>query len=63
MKYKRLADLNLYKRKALQYTIIRPGGLTDDPTNGKCELGTPQLGRVVRLFLFLPPPSLTSGIL
>ena len=49
MKYKRLADLDLHKRKALQYTIIRPGGLTDDATNGKCELGTPQLGRVVRL--------------
>ncbi|GHJ89356.1 hypothetical protein NliqN6_5758 [Naganishia liquefaciens] len=48
MKYKRLADLDLHKRKALQYTIIRPGGLTDDATNGKCELGTPQLGRVPR---------------
>ncbi|KAJ9093318.1 hypothetical protein QFC20_007141 [Naganishia adeliensis] len=48
MHYKRLADLDLHARKSLQYTIIRPGGLTDDPTNGKCELGTPQLGRVPR---------------
>lgn len=47
MHYKRLADLDLHARKSLQYTIIRPGGLTDDPTDGKCELGTPQLGRVV----------------
>jgi hypothetical protein len=47
MKYKRLADLDLHARKALQYTIIRPGGLTDAPTTGKCELGTPQLGSVV----------------
>ncbi|KAI5451353.1 hypothetical protein NCC49_001946 [Naganishia albida] len=48
MKYKRLADLDLHARKALKYTIIRPGGLTDDSTNGKCELGTPQLGKVPR---------------
>jgi hypothetical protein len=54
MKYKRMADLDLHARKALQYTIIRPGGLIDDLTNGKCELGTPQLGRVVRAFPFIP---------
>ncbi|KAJ9126024.1 hypothetical protein QFC24_002296 [Naganishia onofrii] len=48
MKWKREADLDLHRRKALQYTIIRPGGLVDEPTNGKCELGTPQLGRVPR---------------
>ncbi|KAJ9110871.1 hypothetical protein QFC19_001380 [Naganishia cerealis] len=48
MKWKREADLDLHRRKALQYTIIRPGGLIDEPTNGKCELGTPQLGRVPR---------------
>lgn len=49
MKWKREADLDLHRRKALQYTIIRPGGLVDEPTNGKCELGTPQLGKVVSL--------------
>jgi len=49
MKYKRLADLDLYARKSLRFTIIRPGGLTDEGTNGKCELGRPQLGRVVSL--------------
>ncbi|KAJ9101240.1 hypothetical protein QFC21_003459 [Naganishia friedmannii] len=48
LKWKREADLDLHRRKALQYTIIRPGGLVDEPTNGKCELGTPQLGRVPR---------------
>lgn len=48
MKYKRLADLDLYARKSLRFTIIRPGGLSDDKTDGKCELGKPQLGKVVR---------------
>ena len=48
MKYKRMADLDLYARKALRFTIIRPGGLTDEKSDGKCELGRPQLGQVVR---------------
>jgi hypothetical protein len=47
MKYKRLADLDLYARKSLRFTIIRPGGLTDEKTDGRCELGRPQLGKVV----------------
>lgn len=47
MEYKRKADLNLHARKGLDFTIIRPGGLKDDPTDGKCELGKPQLGSVV----------------
>lgn len=48
MKYKRLADLDLYARKSLRFTIIRPGGLTDEKTDGRCELGRPQLGKVPR---------------
>jgi nucleoside-diphosphate-sugar epimerase len=49
MKYKRMADLDLYARKSLRFTIIRPGGLTDEESNGKCELGRPQLGQVVSI--------------
>jgi len=42
-----MADLDLYARKSLRFTIIRPGGLTDEKSDGKCELGRPQLGQVV----------------
>jgi hypothetical protein len=53
MKYKRLADLDLYARKSLRFTIIRPGGLTDEETDGRCELGRPQLGKVVSIVFAL----------
>lgn len=47
MKYKRMADQELYRRKALRFTIVRPGGLTDEPAQG-VEVGRPQLGRISR---------------
>jgi len=47
MNYKWKADQDLYARKALKFTIVRPGGLTDESANG-CELGKPQLGQVSR---------------
>lgn len=48
MKYKRLADQDLYARKALRWTILRPGHLSDEGSDGKCQLGQVQLGKVVR---------------
>lgn len=45
MKYKRLADIDLHKRKSLKFTIVRPGGLTDEAAHG-VEIGKPQLGSV-----------------
>jgi uncharacterized protein YbjT (DUF2867 family) len=29
----------------LAYTIVRPGGLTDDPGTGRIEVASPSLGR------------------
>jgi hypothetical protein len=36
------AELELHSRKSIMYTVIRPGGLTDEPAKG-CEMGVTQL--------------------
>lgn len=38
------ADVAL-ETSGLAYTIVRPGGLTDDPATGRIEVGAPSLGR------------------
>lgn len=38
------AELELHARKSLQYTVLRPGGLTEEPAGG-CELGKVQVGK------------------
>ncbi|ORX34496.1 hypothetical protein BD324DRAFT_636145 [Kockovaella imperatae] len=44
-KYK--AEVELHSRKALQYTVLRPGGLTMEPA-GKCQMGLCQTGKTSR---------------
>lgn len=45
MKYKLLADTDLHARRALRFTIVRPGGLTDEPGSG-VQAGKVQLGKI-----------------
>jgi uncharacterized protein YbjT (DUF2867 family) len=46
---KRAADVAV-RESGLQYTIVRPGGLTEDPGTGRIEVGTPleDYGRISR---------------
>ncbi|KAJ3560118.1 hypothetical protein NP233_g11043 [Leucocoprinus birnbaumii] len=49
MKWKYEADKNLSKRTAFKWTILRPGGLTNEPGTGKASIGrthlSPQISR------------------
>ncbi|KAJ7868563.1 NADH(P)-binding-domain-containing protein [Mycena olivaceomarginata] len=49
MKWKYEADKNLVKRDAFKWTILRPGGLTNEPGTGKASIGrthmTPTISR------------------
>ncbi|KAJ7123741.1 NADH(P)-binding-domain-containing protein [Mycena epipterygia] len=49
MKWKYEADKNLAKRDAFQWTILRPGGLNNEPGTGKASIGrthmTPAISR------------------
>jgi hypothetical protein len=38
------AELELHSRKSLQYTVLRPGGLTEEPAGG-CQMGQVQIGK------------------
>lgn len=38
------AEVELHTRKTLQFTVLRPGGLTLEPANG-VELGITQVGK------------------
>ena len=41
--YKYKADKNLVQRTAFQWTILRPGGLADEPGTGKGTVGKTHL--------------------
>ena len=41
--YKYKADKNLVQRTAFQWTILRPGGLADEPGTGKASVGKTHL--------------------
>jgi len=43
IKWKYEADKNLVKRDAFKWTILRPGGLNDDPGTGKAAIGRTHL--------------------
>ncbi len=44
MQAKYEAEVELHKRKQIQFTVIRPGGLTDEPSGG-VEMGITQVGK------------------
>ena len=48
MKAKYDAEVELHSRKQLQYTVVRPGGLTEEPAGG-AEAGITQLGKTRRV--------------
>lgn len=43
MKWKYEADKNLVKRDAFKWTILRPGGLNNEPGTGKASIGRTHL--------------------
>ena len=46
MKYKCMADKNLIARTAFEWTILRPGGLTDAHETGHVYLGRTHIGQI-----------------
>jgi hypothetical protein len=42
------AELELHRRKTLQYTVLRPGGLTEELAGG-VEMGLTQIGKTRRV--------------
>ncbi|KAF8814368.1 NAD(P)-binding protein [Phlegmacium glaucopus] len=47
MHWKYEADKNLAKRTAFKWTILRPGGLTNNPGEGKADVGRTHLGTMI----------------
>ncbi|KAG2005548.1 hypothetical protein CC2G_001944 [Coprinopsis cinerea AmutBmut pab1-1] len=47
MHWKYEADKNLVQRTAFKWTILRPGGLTDNPGTGTASIGRTHLGHVI----------------
>jgi len=47
MHWKYQADKNLVKRTAFKWTIVRPGGLSNDPGEGKIDAGKTHLGKMI----------------
>ena len=47
MQAKYNADKNLASRTGFKWTILRPGGLTNEPGTGKGHIGKAHLGRTI----------------
>ena len=47
MHWKYEADKNLVKRTAFKWTIVRPGGLSDSPSEGKIDAGKTHLAKMI----------------
>lgn len=47
MHWKYEADKNLVKRTAFKWTILRPGGLSNNPGEGKVDVGRTHLGKMI----------------
>lgn len=47
MKWKYEADKNLVKRDEFKWTILRPGGLTDEPGKGTASIGRTHLSPTI----------------
>lgn len=54
IKWKYEADKNLAKRTAFQWTILRPGGLTDKPAAGKGAIGRTHITETVSVRISAP---------
>ena len=55
MHWKYEADKNLVKRDAFKWTIVRPGGLSNNPGTGKADIGRAHLEKTISvslLFIF-----------
>ena len=53
MHWKYEADKNLVKRTAFKWTILRPGGLSNNPGEGKVEAGKTHLGNMISVRISL----------
>lgn len=51
MKWKYEADKNLVKRDEFKWTILRPGGLTDEPGKGTASIGRTHLSPTISVGL------------
>lgn len=51
MKAKLDAEIELHSRKSLQFTVVRPGGLTEEPAAG-AQAGVLQVGKTRCVPLF-----------
>jgi hypothetical protein len=47
MHWKYEADKNLATRTVFKWTMLRPGGLTDEPGTGKATVGKANLGQTI----------------
>ena len=47
VEYKYEADKNLVQRSAFKWTILRPGGLTNEPGTGKASIGRTHLSPTI----------------
>ena len=53
MHWKYEADKNLVKRTAFKWTILRPGGLSNNPGEGKVNAGRTHLGKMISVRISL----------
>ena len=51
MRWKYEADKDLVKRDAFKWTILRPGGLTNNPGTGKASVGRTHLDKPISVGL------------
>lgn len=59
MKAKLDAELELHSRKSLQFTVVRPGGLTEEPATGAVA-GITQVGQTRQVGPFPYPSSVLT---
>jgi NAD(P)H-binding len=54
MHWKYEADKNLVKRTTFKWIILRPGGLSNNPGEGKVNAGRTHLGKMISVRTFCP---------
>lgn len=57
MHWKYEADKNLSKRTAFKWSILRPGGLTNNPGTGKASIGITHITESISVSNLLPNPT------
>ena len=58
MHWKYEADKNLVKRDAFKWTIVQPGGLSNNPGTLKADIGRAHLEKTISVSLLLSSPPL-----